>query len=57
MSSKDSDTLMTTGKDLSQFDGTLLKDASMYRSMVGSLQYYTLKTPDISFSIIKLFNL
>lgn len=47
------DTLIVVGKGLSKQDDIALDDASMYRSMVGDLQYCTLTRPDISFSVKK----
>ncbi|KAL5554519.1 hypothetical protein UlMin_041920 [Ulmus minor] len=43
----------TVGKTLSKFDGDLMADVTMYRSVVGVLQYATLTRPDIAFSVNK----
>ncbi|RVW90852.1 Retrovirus-related Pol polyprotein from transposon RE1 [Vitis vinifera] len=43
----------TVGLSLSQFDGDLMDDVTMYRSVVGALQYATLTRPDIAFSVNK----
>lgn len=39
---------------LSQHEGQVFRDSSLYRSVVGSLQYLTLSRPDIAFSVNKL---
>ena len=38
---------------LSQYDGTPLENAIMYRSIVGALQYLTLTRPEITFVVNK----
>ncbi|KAM6555018.1 hypothetical protein CsatB_015780 [Cannabis sativa] len=45
---------MTVGKALSIQDGTLMKNPTDYRSLIGALQYLTHTRPDISFSVNKL---
>lgn len=45
--------LPTTPK-LTLNSGVLLKDASLYRSVVGSLQYLAFTRPDISYSVARL---
>ena len=35
-------------------DGTPLKDATKYRSIIGALQYCTITRPDIAFAVNKL---
>jgi hypothetical protein len=44
----------TSGKRLIASDGDPLPDASLYRHIVGALQYCTLTRPDISFSVNQL---
>lgn len=51
---KECDTSMVVGKGLTKQDGIALKDASVYRSLVGGLLYCTLTGPKISFSVNKL---
>ena len=41
------------GKNLSKFDGELMEDVTMYRSIVGALQYVTMTRPDIAFVVNK----
>ena len=41
----------TATQKLSKLDGKSLSDPSLYRSMVGTLQYITLTQPDISFAV------
>ena len=43
-----------TSFQLSQYDGTLLENATMYRSTVGALQYLTISRPEIAFVISKV---
>ena len=43
----------TVEKNLSKFDGELMEDVTMYRSIVGALQYVTMKLPDIAFVVNK----
>uniref|UniRef100_A0A2N9ETF7 Reverse transcriptase Ty1/copia-type domain-containing protein n=1 Tax=Fagus sylvatica TaxID=28930 RepID=A0A2N9ETF7_FAGSY len=45
---------MASSTVLSQHTGTSLSDPSLYRSVVGSLQYLSLTRPDISFAINKV---
>ena len=42
-----------TSFQLSQYDGTPLENAIMYRSIVGALQYLTLTRPEITFVVNK----
>jgi hypothetical protein len=44
----------SSGSKLSKFDGTPLPDPTEYRQIVGALQYCTLTSPDISFSVNQL---
>ncbi|RVW43508.1 Retrovirus-related Pol polyprotein from transposon RE1 [Vitis vinifera] len=53
LNSKAAATPGTVGLSLSQFDGDLMDDVTMYRSVVGALQYATLTRPDIAFSVNK----
>ncbi|RVW14557.1 Retrovirus-related Pol polyprotein from transposon RE1 [Vitis vinifera] len=53
LDSKAAATPGTVGLFLSQFDGDLMDDVTMYRSVVGALQYATLTRPDIAFSVNK----
>ncbi|RVW99861.1 Retrovirus-related Pol polyprotein from transposon RE1 [Vitis vinifera] len=48
-------TPMSTSSSLSLYDGEPLSDPSLYRSIVGALQYYTITRPDISFSVNKVY--
>jgi histone deacetylase 1/2 len=43
-----------SGKKLSKFDSDPLLDSSLYRHIVGALQYCTLTRPDIAFSVNQL---
>uniref|UniRef100_A0A2N9HDB3 Reverse transcriptase Ty1/copia-type domain-containing protein n=1 Tax=Fagus sylvatica TaxID=28930 RepID=A0A2N9HDB3_FAGSY len=45
---------MASSTILSQHTGTSLSDPSLYRSVVGSLQYLSLTRPDISFAVNKV---
>jgi hypothetical protein len=47
-------TPMTAGKSLSANDGESLTHPTMYRSVIGALQYLTHKRPDISFAVNNL---
>ncbi|RVW98057.1 Retrovirus-related Pol polyprotein from transposon TNT 1-94 [Vitis vinifera] len=53
LDSKAAATPGTVGLSLSQFDGDLMDDVTMYRSVVGALQYATLTRSDIAFSVNK----
>jgi hypothetical protein len=44
----------STGTKLSRYDGEALEDPSIYRHVVGSLQYCTLTRPEIAFSVNQL---
>ena len=43
------------GKSLSKFDGELMEDVTMYRSVVGALQYVTITRSDITFVVNKAY--
>jgi hypothetical protein len=45
---------MSSSHTLSRFDGEAFDDPSLYRSIVGSLQYLSLTRPDISFAVNKV---
>ncbi|XP_031257033.1 secreted RxLR effector protein 161-like [Pistacia vera] len=47
-------TPMTTGSKLFPMDSELFLDPSLYKSIVGALQYLTLTRPDLSFTMNKL---
>ncbi|XP_062082482.1 uncharacterized mitochondrial protein AtMg00810-like [Humulus lupulus] len=47
-------TPMTVGKALSKTDGEALKQPTLYRSIIGGLQYLTHTRPDLSFVVNKL---
>uniref|UniRef100_A0A803NUC9 Integrase catalytic domain-containing protein n=1 Tax=Cannabis sativa TaxID=3483 RepID=A0A803NUC9_CANSA len=49
-----SPTPMTTNKPLSIHDGEPMTDPSLYRSVIGALQYLSHTRPDISFAVNKL---
>ena len=51
---KDISTPMATSDSLTLFDGSPLTNATIYRQLVGSLQYLSLTRPDISFTVNKL---
>ena len=42
-------------KHLSKFDGEIMEDVTMYRSVIGALQYVTMTGPDIAFAINKAY--
>ena len=50
---KPSKTPDAVGKTLSKFDGDLMEDVTMYRSVVVALQYATMTRPDIAFAVNK----
>lgn len=45
---------MKSGNVLSKTNGLLLDDATMYSSIIGALQYYTLTKPNISYDVNNL---
>jgi hypothetical protein len=45
---------MSSSTTLSRFDGEAFDDPSLYRSIVGSLQYLSLTRPDVSFAVNKV---
>jgi Reverse transcriptase (RNA-dependent DNA polymerase) len=47
-------TPMIPNKPLSKYDGPPLDDPSLYRTVVGALQYATITRPDIAFSVNKV---
>lgn len=54
--SKAAFTPLTSGKNLSKFDGSPFTDAGPYSSLVGVLQYCILTRPDISYAMINSVN-
>lgn len=50
-SAKPVHTQMATTGQLSARDGSAFKDPTLYRSVVGSLQYLSFTSPDLSFTI------
>lgn len=51
---KPTKTPIATSPSLSKQDGTLLFDPTFYRTIVGALQYATIKRPDVACPINKL---
>ncbi|XP_034674504.1 uncharacterized mitochondrial protein AtMg00810-like [Vitis riparia] len=51
---KPAKTSMQPNKQLSQDDGELLTDPSMYRRLIGKLIYLTITRPDLTYSVNKL---
>ncbi|PHT54606.1 hypothetical protein CQW23_09068 [Capsicum baccatum] len=47
-------TPMATGLQLSQHKSSPFSDPSLYRSLIGALQYITIMRPDMSFTVNKL---
>ena len=47
-------TPMSTASSLSLYDGDSFSDPTLYRSIVGALQYCTITRPDISFAVNKV---
>ena len=47
-------TPMSTGKKLSKQDNSPFDQPTIYRSVIGGLQYLTMTRPDISFTVNKL---
>jgi len=45
---------MSSSKTLSRFDGEAFHDPSLYRSIVGSLQYLSLTRPNVFFAVNKV---
>ncbi|KAH9741982.1 retrovirus-related pol polyprotein from transposon RE2 [Citrus sinensis] len=54
LGSKGYNTPMSTIEKLRKENGVLFENPSLYRSIIGSLQYVTLTRPDIAFSVNKL---
>ncbi|KAG8486151.1 hypothetical protein CXB51_019512 [Gossypium anomalum] len=52
--SNDSPTPMRTTYRLIATEGTFVEDATLYRSIVGALQYVVITRPDIAFSVSKV---
>lgn len=46
---------MQIGKVLSKYDGKVLDDATLYKIVIGILQYYILTRPNIAYTINRLF--
>lgn len=44
-------TSMSSGTQLSKFEGNPVQDPHLYRSLVGALQYATITRPEIAFSV------
>ncbi|KAL5574053.1 hypothetical protein UlMin_023650 [Ulmus minor] len=51
--SKPAKTPRAIRKHLSKFDGEIMEDVTLYRSVVGALQYVTMTRPDIDFAVNK----
>ena len=51
--SKPAKTPGAIGKNFSKFDGDLMEDVTMYRSVVEALKYVTMTRPNISFAVNK----
>ena len=47
-------TPMVSGQKLSKFDDAVFSDPSLYRSIVGGLQYTTITRPDVAFAVNKV---
>jgi hypothetical protein len=45
---------MSSSATLSKFDGVKFDDATLYRSIVGALQYLSITRPDIAFAVSKV---
>lgn len=54
LSAKPVQTPLATGQTLTLHDGTSPADASLYRQVLGSLQYLQFTRPDIAFAVNKL---
>ncbi|KAH9746928.1 retrovirus-related pol polyprotein from transposon RE1 [Citrus sinensis] len=54
LDSKGCNTLMSVADKLYKDKGKLFENPSLYRSVIGSLQYVTLTRPDIAFTVNKL---
>ncbi|XP_040999433.1 uncharacterized mitochondrial protein AtMg00810-like [Juglans microcarpa x Juglans regia] len=46
---------MSTSTKLSKFDAPTFENATLFRSIVGSLQYLSLTRPDVSFAVNKVY--
>ena len=54
LGSKGYNTPMSTIEKLRKENGVLFENPSLYKSIIGSLQYVTLTRPDIAFLVNKL---
>lgn len=51
LTAKPISTPVSSGSKLSAFQGDFLADVSLYRSLVGALQYLTITRPDITYAV------
>lgn len=51
LTAKPISTPVLSGSKLSAFQGDFFADVSLYRSLVGALQYCTITRPDITYAV------